>query len=108
MLETRLGTYFAENSCKSEQYTKPNADGVHCILYCRVLLGKIHYTKTTMVGHTRPPQIGTSTEIFDSVVAPTGPMENHAQKVQIHREFIVYDRAQVYPEFAIFYKHPAA
>ena len=32
----------------------------------------------------------------DSVVASGG--------TQVHREFIVYDRSQVYPEYVIYYK----
>jgi hypothetical protein len=100
------GTYFAENSCKSMQYTAPpNADEEFCVLYCRVVLGRVHTTKTALGDDCkRPPVNKDSNKPYDSVVAPTGPMANHHNGNQVHREFIVYDMAQSYPEFAVWYK----
>jgi hypothetical protein len=90
------GTYFAENSCKSMQYTvSSNSDGEYTIIYSRVLLGHVHTTSQGMQGVRRAPDRVTGVP-FDSVVASGG--------TQVHREFIVYDRAQTYPEFIIFFK----
>ena len=103
------GIYFAENSCKSHRYTGEPADGVHCMLYCRVALGKVYTTKKTLLGVKRPAfdKAGEAVpggKLFDSVVAPTGPMADHQNGHQVHREFVVFDRSQVYPEFCVYYK----
>ena len=43
------GTYFAENSCKSMQYTRsPNANGEYTIIYSRVLLGHAYRTSQSL------------------------------------------------------------
>jgi hypothetical protein len=105
------GIYFAENSCKSHAYTEADADGVHCMLYCRVALGRTVSTKQTLEGMPRPAfeepdesGLLMRTVLYDSVIAPTGAMENHQHGYQVHREFIVFDRTQVYPEFCIYYR----
>ena len=85
------GCYFAENSCKSNQYARATtAAGEQVMLYCRVLLGDAHRTNQNLQNQRRAPNH------CDSVVASGG--------TQVHREFIVYDRHQVYPEFIIYYK----
>ena len=90
------GTYFAENSCKSMQYTQsPNSNGEYTIIYSRVLLGHAHHTSQGMKGVRRAPDRVPGVP-FDSVVASGG--------TQVHREFIVYDRPQTYPEFIIYFK----
>ena len=91
------GTYFAENSCKSMQYTKqPNSSGEFTIIYSRVLLGHAFHTSArTQTQWRRAPDRQPGLP-HDSVVASGGS--------QVHREFIVYDRAQTYPEFIIYFK----
>ena len=85
------GCYFAENSCKSHQYTRQtNSAGEYIMLYCRVLLGAPHCTNQNLQNMSHAPNH------CDSVVASGG--------TQVHREFIVYDRSQVYPEYVIYYK----
>ena len=65
--------------------------------YCRVLLGDVYHTNTNLGNERRAPQKpGGGGATYDSVVASGGN--------QKHREFIVYDRHQVYPEFIIYYK----
>lgn len=91
------GCYFAENSCKSQQYATANRAGECTMLYCRVLLGDPHLTNTQLKNQRRAPEKpGHPGQIYDSVVASGGS--------QIHREFVVYDRHQVYPEFIIYYR----
>jgi hypothetical protein len=92
------GCYFAENSCKSHQYARnTTAAGEHVILYCRVALGDAFRTSTQLKNRRRAPDKPDGRgSTFDSVVARGGS--------QVHREFIVYDRNQVYPEFVIYYK----
>lgn len=95
------GIYFAEASCKSLQYA-PAEDGLHRMLYCRVLLGDPHYTQQQMTQVRRPPdRRGSSGLLYDAVVANSGAMAGARSGRQEHREFIVYDRTQVYPEFLV-------
>lgn len=90
------GCYFAENACKSSQYA-PGTHGEHTILLCRVLLGDSYRTSTRMGQARRPPNKGGhSGKTFDSVLASGG--------TQVHREFMVYDKTQVYPEYIIYYR----
>ena len=78
------GVYFAEDSCKAHQYAKRGG----CVFLCRVVLGDVYYTKSKMAGVRRPPKNK------DSVVADYNK----------HREFVVYDRHQVYPVFILYYQ----
>jgi len=90
------GTYFAENNCKSMQYTKsPNANGEYTMIYSRVLLGHACLTSQGLAKVRRAPDRQPNVP-FDSVLASGG--------TQVHREFIVYDRHQTYPEFIIYFK----
>ena len=93
------GTYFAENGCKSNQYARATTNArEHTIIYARVLMGDAYHTNSKQNQIRRPPAKpgGNPGETFDSVLASGG--------TQVHREFIVYDRTQIYPEFIIYYK----
>ncbi len=87
------GIYAAENACKSHQYTDKSSNNV--MILCRVLLGNPMYTDTGLSGR-RP----LDTKKFDSVIANK---QQQLGRFQHHREFIVYDRHQIYPEFIINY-----
>lgn len=85
------GCYFAENSDKSEKYMRSNSHGQYCILLCRVLIGDWYSTKTTRKEERRPPEKEDgSRQLYDSVFAE-----------RYHNEYVVYDGAQVYPEYFI-------
>ena len=60
-------------------------------------MGDAYYTQAGMSGVRRPPDKGGGGGTYDSVLASGG--------TQVHREFIVYDRNQAYPEFIIHYRH---
>ena len=45
---------------------------------------------------------------YDSVVANAGQMARHPYGQQIHREFIVYNKAKVYPDFHSEYSNTSA
>lgn len=85
------GLYFAQDSCKSGQYAMRGARGTNWFLLCRVLLGNIHRTTAAMVNARRAP------DKYDSVVFDPPP----GGHVGFHRELVVYDRYQVYPEYII-------
>eukprot|EP00928_Gymnodinium_smaydae_P099397 TRINITY_DN9467_c0_g1_i3.p2 TRINITY_DN9467_c0_g1~~TRINITY_DN9467_c0_g1_i3.p2 ORF type:complete len:165 (-),score=19.07 TRINITY_DN9467_c0_g1_i3:182-676(-) len=84
------GLYFACDICKSGQYAKP-AGNVRYVFYSRVLLGLPSYADEYTQGARRPPAYSEKNgRLYDSVIANTE-----------HREFIVYDRLQTYPEYLL-------
>jgi hypothetical protein len=83
------GVYFAEESCKSGQYAK-KYQGKHYFFLSRVCLGRPYYATTCMNSTRRAP------DGSDCVIANVGSAINLG-----HRELIVYDRFQAYPEFLI-------
>jgi serine/threonine protein kinase len=98
------GVYFAENLCKSHQYTTPGQGGERVAFYSRVMLGEAHVAPGRY-RERRPPLRpaaagggggGSSCFPYDSVVG--------GRARQVHREYIVYDRDQTYPEFLVYYK----
>eukprot|EP00927_Polykrikos_kofoidii_P027826 TRINITY_DN24372_c0_g1_i1.p1 TRINITY_DN24372_c0_g1~~TRINITY_DN24372_c0_g1_i1.p1 ORF type:complete len:219 (-),score=31.34 TRINITY_DN24372_c0_g1_i1:113-769(-) len=93
------GIYTAEQACKSNQYTEINGVGQRLLFICRVVLGCPKYTSTTLSGR-RPVDTGKE----DSVIANRGTVQGGRNGWQHHREFIVYDRHQIYPEFMVTYK----
>jgi hypothetical protein len=115
------GSYFAENSSKSNQYIPgPEANPPHGnpyqMLLCRVLLGDIHvcrrYDQTKYRGSPphhyvrRPPNKQNSGDVYDSVMGECvrhGATATKPSRPLQFREFIVYDQAMAYPEYQIFY-----
>jgi len=95
------GLYFASQSCKSLQYASTGAE--RCLILCRVLLGNVFYAAGAIgAAIRRPPCVQGCPhdtpclhERHDSVVANSGV------GMQVHREFVVHNRRQVYPEFLI-------
>ena len=96
------GLYFADAACKSNQYaTSTNAQGEHCMLQCRVLMGNQFDITTTHQNERRPPlNPATPGQPHDSIFAQTAIANGGTQQ---HNEFIVFRSNQVYPEFIIWY-----
>ena len=92
------GSYFAECSSKSDEYAKEGTGimggGKFALLLCRVVCGNMRYV----------------TEKDSRAHRKTNAPEHHSllgdreAAVDTYREFIVYDGAQAYPEFAIIYE----
>eukprot|EP00931_Biecheleriopsis_adriatica_P061156 TRINITY_DN3676_c0_g1_i1.p1 TRINITY_DN3676_c0_g1~~TRINITY_DN3676_c0_g1_i1.p1 ORF type:complete len:838 (+),score=166.78 TRINITY_DN3676_c0_g1_i1:79-2592(+) len=87
------GIYFAQDSCKSGQYAQRDSRGSRWFLLSRVVLGNPYIAHTAMPQTRRPP------DKFDSVVYE--PNQAQVGQVGQHREFMVYDRSQVYSEYVI-------
>eukprot|EP00906_Rhabdomonas_costata_P012053 RCo017192 len=98
------GIYFAQEGCKSAQYCRSkDAHGRFCLLYCRVTLGDIFYTDSTLANMRRPPaRKDVPTVLYDSVVANPGVANGGHQ---VHRELIVYNGAQCLPEYIIYFTY---
>jgi len=102
------GIYFSDEACKALQYSDR---GPHYLLFCRVVLGKPYYTKNTLPSmrslkelKSRPGLLETPDAAgHDSLIVNPGPVQNHPSKSgkQVHREFVIFDGAAVYPEYVV-------
>lgn len=85
------GAYFADASSKSHEYAGDgDLPGSKVMLLCRVTLGCI---KQVDGPDRRARSAVLQDPNVDSILGNTG-----------HREFIVYDTAQIYPEYILHYK----
>ena len=102
------GIYLATNSSKSDIYTTANPKGERFVFVMRACLGEVHETKVAMPTAKRPPDRTDGKGPLDSVRALTlADGVNDAVAVE-HPEYIVYNNAQVLPEYMITYKHAAS
>lgn len=87
------GLYFAEDSCKSGQYAEKSigSSRSHWFVLSRVLLGRPHHVDQPMPDTRRAPHSFDSVVFTPSADSPLGH----------HREFVVYDRFQAYPEYIV-------
>mmetsp|Transcript_122975 Transcript_122975/g.348557 ORF Transcript_122975/g.348557 Transcript_122975/m.348557 type:complete len:123 (-) Transcript_122975:53-421(-) len=101
------GTYFSTEPCKAMQYT--DTSGSRFLLLCRVLLGQPYFPTgsiTTSRFWSPPCVMGCGRMSAcqhppaDSVIANVGipKLGRHNQR---HRELIVFDPGQAYPEFMV-------
>ena len=80
--------------------------GVKILLMARVTLGDVHYVQHADQHKKlrRAPLVaGKKGLVHDSVVANEGQARTTYGK-QYHREYIVYDRSQAYPEYVVFFE----
>ena len=96
------GIYFAEKAAKSDQYCQPasqhgaSRNWTFHMFVARACLGAPYKTSSSMGGVRHPPEMrqrGFEGRVFDSVVYRPGGTN--------FSEFIVYDKAQTYPEYLI-------
>lgn len=87
------GIYFAEDSCKSGQYSEKSFvnQRSHWFFLSRVMLGRPYYTNDPIRYIRKPPNACESV-----VFSPDA-----ASIIGHHREFVVYDRFQAYPEYIV-------
>mmetsp|Transcript_99063 Transcript_99063/g.275819 ORF Transcript_99063/g.275819 Transcript_99063/m.275819 type:complete len:679 (-) Transcript_99063:129-2165(-) len=91
------GIYMAECCSKADEYSVEGADGLRCMLLCRVTLGSILYCDDEAPDVNRLVQ-ECMTERFHSVLGDREKVHN------TFREFIVYNDDQVYPEYVFYYR----
>jgi hypothetical protein len=95
------GIYFADMISKSDQYVVPNSDGRYSVFVARVCLGAAHKATGTMCGERRAPVMADMPgRPFDSVVYDQS-CGNFTGGGFHYNEFIVYNKAQAYPEFLV-------
>merc|ERR1719191_920467 len=84
------GLYFAQDSCKAGQYAEKDDKGSHWFFLSRVLLGQPYYASQALKDIRKAP------DNCDSIV-----YEGNHSTVGHHRELVVYDRYQAYPEYIV-------
>ena len=109
------GSYFADASSKSHQYSGPPHNTVppYCMLYCRVTMGSAFLTTKSHNNERRPPANpafgstggaaqgrGVSGTPHDSIMAESGVANGGRQ---VNNEYVVFHPAQAYPEFIVWY-----
>jgi len=117
------GNYFTSQACKALQYAREKDCTIfkkkcqqficscsefrgrvrRCLLYCRVVLGNIHYAEGPMKGCTKPPVRQEGHCPYNSIVANPGIPKGKGKGKQEHREFVVWNHqcVQVYPEYIV-------
>jgi hypothetical protein len=91
------GVYLAESVSKSDEYTQENRQSERCILVCRATLGYVNYTDQVS------PNVDAL--VNSCVDGPYHCVLGDREKCRgTYREIMVYDGAQVYPEYVIWYK----
>lgn len=92
------GAYLAEASSKSDEYATEDPSGLFAgkfaLLLCRTLLGNMFYITESNI-----PRIedALATGRFQCVLG------DREAAVDTYREFVVFDEAQIYPEFVLIY-----
>eukprot|EP00929_Paragymnodinium_shiwhaense_P032944 TRINITY_DN18193_c0_g1_i1.p1 TRINITY_DN18193_c0_g1~~TRINITY_DN18193_c0_g1_i1.p1 ORF type:complete len:535 (+),score=48.48 TRINITY_DN18193_c0_g1_i1:100-1704(+) len=96
-----MGVYLATHSSKSDIYTQPNADGERLVLVVRACLGEPFFATEAMPQVTKPPERADDRGPLTSVIAKTLQEGGCVE----YPEFIVYEKAKVLPQYAIWYRH---
>jgi len=103
-----VGSYFAANSSKSDDYTEERANplprsSIRTLVVARVVLGEVHRTKQRMDRATRPPDGADESELDSVLALPTtqgGCVD--------HLEVVVYSEACALPVALVDYRHAHA
>lgn len=92
------GAYLAENSTKADEYAKDEPGGYYdstfAILLCRTCLGKFYYTTKRNPDAQEKVTDGSHDSTLGDRMKSTGTF----------REFVVYDKDQIYPEYIVIYR----
>eukprot|EP00930_Biecheleria_cincta_P070534 TRINITY_DN58172_c0_g1_i1.p1 TRINITY_DN58172_c0_g1~~TRINITY_DN58172_c0_g1_i1.p1 ORF type:complete len:454 (+),score=67.27 TRINITY_DN58172_c0_g1_i1:31-1362(+) len=95
------GIYLAENSTKSDEYTRPTPSGERHLLLCRAVLGRVFYLDTKDAD-PRACEAACLEADYHSVLG------DRKKARGTFREFIVFDEDQVYPNYILTYRRKDA
>lgn len=97
------GLYLSDSAAGGDARAREASGGLRCLLLCRVLLGEV-----LEMGEQRGSAVadyvqhaiksGDFEAVWGGTRRPSNPLDREA------REFVVYDQAQVYPEYAVYYR----
>ena len=100
------GIYFTDQSCKAFQYSGAPRQLAGCIIITRLLLGLPHFAQGPLKGiKVEPLQdfSDVSKGRVNSVIVNPGTLRS-ASQTQVHKEFVIFNGAQAYPEMIIHFK----
>ena len=97
------GVYFTDQSCKSFQYSGAKRQNSGCFIIARVILGHASEAQGSMRNEKWEPLVEPGNPAkgsYHSVIANPGTPNGAPQK-QVHREFVLFNGAQAYPEMIV-------
>ena len=100
------GIYFTDQSCKSFQYSGLGAGRDGCLIIARVILGHPSNAAGTLTQVKVEPMVDPndpSKGRCHSVIVQPGTPNGSAQG-QVHREFVLFNGAQAYPEMIVHFR----
>ena len=96
------GVYFTDQSCKSFQYSGAKWQSSGCFIIARLILGHPYHAPGPLKNLKVEPMVDPSNPAkgrCHAVIAQPGAPTN-GQK-QVHREFVLFNGAQAYPEMIV-------
>ena len=97
------GVYFTDQTCKAFQYSGAGRQAEGCFIITRLILGEPHYARGPLpqvkVEPPRDPKDASKGRCHSVIASPGTPSGNGA--TQVHRELVIFDGAQAYPEMIV-------
>eukprot|EP00913_Durusdinium_trenchii_P017469 g16415.t1 len=101
------GVYFTDQSCKSLQYSGAATQDGGCFIIARLVLGHPFFTGGPLKNGKVEPfldPLDPSKGRFHSVIAKPGTPTGLGPQPQVHREYVIFNGAQAYPEMIVHFK----
>ena len=101
------GVYFTDQSCKGLQYSGANYGHTGCFIVARVILGHPINAVGPLKSLKVEPLVDQTNPCkgrCHSVIAHPGIPNGKGMQKQVHREYVLFNGAQAYPEFIVNFK----
>ena len=101
------GVYFTDQSCKSLQYSGASGGHTGCFIIARAILGHPSNAAGPLKSLKVEPLVDPTNPCkgrCHSVIAHPGIPNGNGMQKQVHREFVLFDGAQAYPEMVVQFK----
>ncbi|CAE7807286.1 Parp12, partial [Symbiodinium necroappetens] len=102
------GVYFTDQTCKAFQYSGASQQSEGCFIVTRLIVGDPHYARGPLpqvkVEPLRDPQDASRGRCHSVIAAPGTPSGSGPQ--QVHRELVIFNGAQAYPEMIVHIRRP--
>ena len=98
------GVYFTDQSCKSFQYSGAKRQDSGCLIIARVILGHPCEARGPLKQLKVEPLVDPTNPCkgrCHSVIAHPGIPNGNGMQKQVHREFVLFNGAQAYPEMIV-------
>jgi len=101
------GVYFTDQSCKSLQYSRADWGNTGCFIIARVILGHPFDAPGPLKSLKVEPLVDPINPCkgrCHSVIAHPGVPNGNGMQKQVHREYVLFNGAQAYPEMIVNFK----